>query len=173
MGQSMLKLDRRTGTRVGVLGLTLAVVTLAFTLFFLVGAGGSASPLPLDGVDFAGLERQGINLESPPDDAPAQATIPEVAAQKNAGVPLPIKQTVLGRLITENTVPQYDRLVWIVSYDATSFPPPGGPAPLDGSAVTDDIPDGTTRYAPASYMLAFVDAQTGEFLFSIRANYLK
>lgn len=169
----MLKLIRRTRLWAGAVGLALALPIFGAGLFLLVGAGGSAPPLNLDGVDFTGLDQQGITLKSPPDDAPALAKIPEIDAQKSAGVPLPVKQTVLGRLITANTVPQYDRLVWIVSYDATSFPPPGGPAPLDGSVISDDSPDGNTKYAPASYMLAFVDAQTGEFLFSIRANHLK
>lgn len=30
-----------------------------------------------------------------------------------------------------------------------------------------------SRFEPAMYMIAFVDAETGEFLFSVQANRLK
>jgi hypothetical protein len=131
-------------------------------LFLLAGIGGSAPKLGLQGVDFAGLEHQGIRIEA----AVTQATIPAKEAPENAKIPLPVKQIVLGRLITEN-VPVYDRTVWIVSYDATSLPAPGGPVNDDGTSGASGV------YAPADYMIAFVDAETGEFLFSVRVNHAK
>jgi hypothetical protein len=163
----MLKLTQQKGIRVGALGVALSLAGLAAGFFLLAGSGSSAPPLTLEGVDFAGLQEQGIRLEAPPDGT--QAKIPEDDAAKKAGFPLAVKQVVLGRLITD-LPPVMDRVVWIVSYDK-GMPVSGGPG-----GTADESADDTSARAKidsANYMLAFVDAETGEFIFSVQENPLK
>lgn len=157
----MFKLNR--GIRVGLAGIVTVLLAAGAGLFFMVSAGNSAPLLSLDGVDFAGLEQQGITLKAPADGAEARVKIQAQEAPARAGAPLPVKEVVLGQLVTSN-VPRYDRLVWIVSY-SHGLPISGVPAAIDEATVPE--------IEPASYRLAFIDAETGEFLFSIQANRLR
>jgi len=160
----MLQLARRARLRAGMIGLAIAVPIASTGLFLLAGTGGASPPLDLQGIDFAELNQQGIVLKAPPEGS--QPKLRAEDAPERSGVPLPIKHVVLGRLQTSN-VPLYDRLVWIISYDAQSLPVPGGPLNPEESEISPI----EARHLPAAYMLAFVDANTGEFLFSVRVNH--
>jgi hypothetical protein len=137
-----------------------ALVGVGLSAFLLVDTGSSAPPLAIDGVDLAALRQQDIDLKAPPSDALAK--VPSEDAAAKAGLNLPAKEVVLARLVSKGP-PALDRLVWAVSYDGELPVGGGGPAPVAGE------PAGV-RFEPADYMLAFVDAETGEFLFSVQAN---
>ncbi len=152
LGSSRRKLFVLTGA--------VAVFGVAVSSLLLVDTGSSAPPLAIDGVDLAALQQQDIDLKAPPSDAQAKISREEAAAR--AGFDLPVKEVVLSRLISK-LPPKMDRLVWAINYDG-GLPIGEGPAPVPGEPTVD------VEFGPADYMLAFVDAETGEFLFSVQAN---
>jgi hypothetical protein len=150
---------KRKGWQIAASVSVVALVALGLNTLLSADTGSSAPPVAIEGVDLAALKQQDIDLQAPPADALATVSSEDAAAK--ASIALPVKEVVLARLVSKGP-PALDRLVWAISYEG-ELEAGGGPAPVDGESSG-------VKFEPADYMLAFVDAETGEFLFAVQSN---
>ena len=126
--------------------------TLVALMFVLTAQGGSPPVVvDLQGVPPDALVRDNIILTKRAPGAAAKVTADQArraAGFQDAGV----REILLTHLLSTQNQPQIDRLVWVVNFDPPGVELPGGPL-------------GAPHSSTPIFMLAFVDAETGEFLF--------
>lgn len=135
-----------------VVGLAISIaVTTASVLFLTAQVGRSEQREPIvQGVPSGRLAELGVFLEAT---TTVETDVVDAGlAREAAGFShLPVRETLLAVLTTElNPVP---RLVWVVNFNPDNVDLPGGPP-------------GSDKGSPA-FMLAFVDATTGEFVMGV------
>jgi hypothetical protein len=122
---------------------------------FTVRASGSSAGPSLDSVSAQTLAAGGITLSSPV----ASAAVSKDAALQRAQSQFAgaqVREAVLAQVRDDHQVPVVDKLCWAVSL-----------APPAGTGSTGP-PGSTSR--PASYLVVFIDAQTGAFVFGTAGN---
>lgn len=130
------------------------LLVLGGGLFTVRAAGTSAGP-SLGAVSAQTLAAGGITLSNPVASAAVSKDAAIQAAQAQfAGAQ--VREAVLAQVRDDHQVPVVDKLCW-----AVSLVPPAG----TGSAG----PAGSASL-PASYLVVFVDAQTGSFVFGTAGN---
>lgn len=116
--------------------------------------GTTAGP-GLATVSAATLAAEGVTLAFPTTDAAVSGAKAEAVAENSVIPNSTVREKVLANL-TDTTVPgMTNRLVWVVS-----VMPPGGVWATGGG-----VPGITERQA-GTYMVVFVDAMTGQFLYA-------
>lgn len=161
--------------RVG--GIRLLLLAVASALFFT----GQVTPAQIEipGVPPQVLEQNGMAFLAPngtPVISEEQAR--SIAMTEAITFDLPIKKTVVVRLIDVNAVPPVDQIVWVNMIDLTGRDVlfPSGPyISQDLSPTGKFIPEGAQPepiratpepLPPHTYYLIFVDANTGEYLYA-------
>lgn len=135
------------------------VVLLAVGLLVFVGREVTSSQQTTPtfaGVSQEQLEEQGIHLRLP-ERANVPDTLPQAQARERATAEFPfpsveVKDSVLAILDDTQPMPGYDGPVWVFKVE-------GGPGALGGRMGSDAV-----RVVDAT--LVFVNARTGDFLFS-------
>jgi hypothetical protein len=138
---------------------TLAVGALAVS-YVLIGPSGGTAQQYLDGVPADVLATRGIVLSEAPAGYEPRVTADdarEAALYPNA----PLREVKLANLKTVATDDmsiniRVDQVVWVLNYEPSGIRVPGGPV---GTSVN-----------KTEYSLAFVDADTGEFLFGFASG---
>jgi hypothetical protein len=147
----------KLGLVLGVLVAACVGATTAGILLFTVH-GGFASQI-LQGVPTDALAAQGISLTEPPADY-GPAVSPDQARHAAGFADTPVREVKLAHLNTTKATSvvgaRVDRNVWVVNFVPDGLAMPGGPP---GSSPNQ------TRYA-----LAFVDADTGQFIFGFASG---
>ena len=156
--------------RAALLGLLLLLVALLIALV----AIDEQSPfdrLPLQGVPQELLARDGLSLYAV--DASTAPSFSADAALQDAsrrfGGTDSVREIVLARVVEsslvplgnritdDGTKPYVDRLAWVVNYEPKK----------NGRSVVGWTGAGKAPYQPSTYHVMFLDANTGEFLFSV------
>lgn len=113
----------------------------------------AASPPPfLSSVSAATLAANGVTLNP----TLSSASVSAAAAQHTAAVGFPgsqVRETVLAQVSDPTQRPTFDRLCWAVSLT----PPPGSESHGPPGSI----------HTPMTYLVAFIDAQTGKLQFAI------
>lgn len=131
------------------------------------GARGILAVTPsgptLTTVSSATLAAEGVSLSAPSTQTPAISAAQADSVAENSVVPnATVREHILADL-TDSTKPDIaDRLVWVVS-----VMPPGGVWSVGGPG------SGAPSRQPGTYMLVFVDAQTGEFLYGVSGGEIR
>jgi hypothetical protein len=131
-----------------------SLLALGGGLFTALAARSPAGP-SLSAVSAQTLAAGGITLSNPT----VSATVNKAAAVGVAQNQFPgaqVREAVLAQVRDDHQAPPLDRLCWIVS-----LVPPAGVGSVG--------PSGNTS-SPASYLLVFIDARTGAFVFGIAGN---
>lgn len=151
-------------------GLTVAVaivlIGLAAIVVTLIGSGGGGTAqVELDGVDMDRLQSGGIRLLPPNTEPGTTATqAAQIAVSQIPPFPEPadVKETVLARLVQEQLGGDLETLVYVVNIDPMSVSTGQPDIPLGV-----DLPPEMEWFCPVpAYYLSFVDATTGEWMFS-------
>jgi hypothetical protein len=149
----------RTKSLQGLALFSLLLVVSGALIAVLTAQGGS--PDILQGVSSDDLAAQGVVIGEPKGDAASvvgQDEAREIALKENPGTV--IREVVLADLSVSSANPPIDTLAWAVNFEPkTVFVPRSGPyqpepTNLGGSYATE-------------YSVTFIDAITGEFLFSL------
>lgn len=148
-------------------GLALAGA-LVVTTMLLTSGGGSQSGADLEGVPVGALSAGGLTLLEPTGEAAVNEVVAEEVARRNVqprGSRAEVRQTALVHVMKEGTQPPIDHLAWAINFDpltVTAAMPYGGfRFELDPDEVGCPVP---------LYHVSFVDAKTGEFLFSMERS---
>ncbi len=140
-----------------------AVVLALLAGVVLLGNRSAAQSFDLVGVSAEDLESSGIVLKRPMSDN--LASVDEKYASKVArGKHAPgatVRQVVLAREVDVEDL-QAERLVWVVNFEPDSIVPA---PPSGGGLLSTDPKDIRVKFA-----LVFVDATTGEWLFSLEES---
>jgi len=146
----VVPLKYAVGAAAVLLAISGSVAVVATTSF-------DAKPPPhvaVPGVSAERLAEGGISL-SPASAAEASVT-PDSAVRAGSVLGLSkVRGTVLAQLHDSSSVPNIDRLVWVVSFDPTGSGRSAG-GPFD--------PDKERVGVPVAWSIAFVDAVTGDLL---------
>jgi len=170
-----------------VSGLSLLLLLVTSSLLLLTGqVTPPAAHVEIEGVPPQVLE-QNVMAFLAPNGTPAisEEQARSVAMTEAVTFDLPIKKTVLVRLVDVNAVPPVDQLVWVNMIDLTAQPDPFPSGPFisqDLSPTGNFIPEGAQPepiratpepiratpepLPPHAYYLIFVDANTGEYLYA-------
>lgn len=149
---------------------TVAVICVgilaAVGIFATLSAGGSTHDVELDGVDGDRLADFGYRLLSPAEDASISASDAESIATFGGLQTAPVKEVVLLRVVNDTAAPPLDTLAWAINFDTSALEPgpvfgPGGP---DRPAYLDAC------RGPLEFRVTFIDADTGEFLFTTQGG---
>jgi hypothetical protein len=146
---------KQTRLMTAVAGLAIAAVA-AFIV--VAGAASQAGSPVLQTVSASTLRARGISLAAPTNEAPAiTAAAAVTTAGKVWGTDTQIREEVLASVTDVGSPGMDGRLCWVLSL----MPKRGIPIPGGGRAG-DQV-----RPQPATYLLEFVDAQTGADLYGI------
>lgn len=143
-----------------------AIAVVAAVLAFTLTVGGSTQGTLLDGVDAKELEGSSIHILDPVGEPSITAEEAISRAKIGARSDARANETVLVRLVNDTGEPPWDNLSWAVNWDPQSvseYPASGGP----GHPGT---PRPRVCYGPPGYSVTFIDAMTGDFLFSMQAS---
>ena len=120
----------------------------------------SAPPqVEVPGVSSERLQEAGITL-SPPGAGAAASITEESAVRTGAVFDLKVRGSVLAQLHYSSSVPNIDRLVWVVSFDTNGSARSGGGG----------FGPGEHSETPIAWSIAVVDAITGELLFTMEGG---
>ena len=136
-----------------VLAGTLLIATTSVALGGKAIAGASTNQLTLATVSQATLIANGVSLTTPVGQASVSSENAAQTALASMSPAATVREETLANL-TDSTVPGIDNeLAWVVS-----LAPPGGIHSVGGPAGSERL--------NGSFMLVFVDAETGKFLYA-------
>jgi hypothetical protein len=141
------------------------LATAAGALFFALTAGGSTHDISLDGVDGDRLAEFDVRLLKPDREAVVSAETAREAALATPSLTAgEVKETVLVRVVRGTMIPPIDTVAWAVNFDPNTVRgiPESGPARPDGQRRNRGCA------GPPTFHVTFIDALTGQFLFSVQ-----
>ncbi len=138
-------------------GIVAGGLVLAASVWLLMAQGGSSDPL--QGISAARLAEAGLTIKDPGGAAPA-VTADQARDLALSGEPgASVREVVLVRLLSDRQVPPIDALAWAINFDPKSLPVEVGGPFHPGR----QIPQGLEN----QYSVAFVNAATGKYLFTV------
>lgn len=147
-----------TGVGITILGVTLAT-------------GGGVHDVELEGIPQEEFRALGARLLEP-DGEPTLSGDQAVAAALQNKLEGDVRETRLVRLVNDSARPKIDTLAWAVNFDPATvlrIPRLGG-GPLNQNDESDPSTSSSACGTYLKYDVAFIDANTGEWLLSVQQS---